>query len=425
MLQPQVTLLNRYRLQHLLRRGGMSEVYLAYDSEMQREVAIKLVSSDNPDCFGRLRREVGMLSALAHPHILPLLDQGEYEGWYYLVMPYMRHGTLRERLAARPLTLEEAGQLLEQLAEALQLAHDHGIVHRDIKPSNILLDSEQEQFYYLADFGLAKMPGEGSDITQTGCLVGTPEYMAPELTDRPESASSDIYALGILLYQMLVGHLPFRGSTPLSTYWKHLHEQPAPPSQLNPVIPYAVEQVIFRALEKEPRNRFRTAREMAQAYKRALAFGEMPASDGIDVVAQNLAPVHVEVKKTSAMKLPLAGLRTRRAVWSRKAQASFVACIAVLMLLVAPVSLGIMVARGGMTQAIIAGASENFAGATLRPMHPDQTTPTPAPTPVPAKTPTPTSFHGNTGTHEQPPEPPKQHHPKKHGHKHGRKHNKH
>lgn len=423
MLQPEVTMLHRYRLQHLLRRGGMSEVYLAYDSEMQREVAIKLVSSDDADCFARLRREVGMLSALAHPHILPLLDQGEYEGWYYLVMPYMRQGTLRERLAAGPLTLEEAGQLLEQVAEALQFAHDHGIVHRDIKPSNILLDSEQEQFFYLADFGLAKMIGVGSNITQTGCLVGTPEYMAPELTERPESASSDIYALGILLYQMLVGQLPFRGSTPLSIYWKHLHELAAPPSQLNPVIPYAVEQVIFRALEKDPRNRFHTAREMARAYQQALAFGEVPASDGIDVVSQNLAPVHVEVKKTSAVKLPLAGVRTKRPAWQRKAQTGFVACMAILMLLIAPVSLGIMVARGGMTQAIIAGASENFAVTPLRPMHPNQTTPTPEPT----KAPTPTSFHGDTGTPGPPPAPPKQHHPNKrgHGHERGHKHNKH
>ena len=124
-------------------------------------------------------------------------------------MPYMRRGTLREHIASGRLTLEEAGQVLEQVADALQFAHDHGVVHRDIKPSNILLDNENEHLFYLADFGLAKMIEEGSDITQTGCLVGTPEYMAPELTEKPESASSDIYALGILLYQMLAGQLPF------------------------------------------------------------------------------------------------------------------------------------------------------------------------------------------------------------------------
>ena len=417
MLQSQIIIINRYQLQHLLRRGGMSEVYLAYDIEMQREVAIKLASSDNPDCFKRLQREVRMLSALAHPHILPTLDQGGYEGWHYLVMPYMRRGTLREHIASGRLTLEEAGQVLEQVADALQFAHDHGVVHRDIKPSNILLDNENEHLFYLADFGLAKMIEEGSDITQTGCLVGTPEYMAPELTEKPESASSDIYALGILLYQMLAGQLPFKGSTPLSIYWKHLHEQPVPPSHLNPVIPYPVERVILHALEKNPRNRFRTAREMAQAYKQALALVEATDGEGLYDVSQGLTPVYVEVKKTSEVKLPLTRTAPGKQGWWRKVQMGFVACIAVLMLFVTPLSLGVMMARDGMTSTLIAGASANFAATSLRPVHPDQSTPTPAP----VKTATPPSYHSDTGAYE----PPEQRLPThKHGHGHGHNNNK-
>src|SRR5579883_165289 len=237
----------RYRLLQFIRRGGMSEVYRARDEQTGRDVAIKLVSIEKEECAKRLQREIKMMSLLRHPHILPILDFGSYEDYYFLVTPYMKRGNLRERLSRGALTLEEVGSILEQVASALHFAHKHGILHRDIKPSNILLDDDTNVHIYLCDFGLAKLLGEGSDITQTGCLVGTPEYMAPELTEKPESASSDIYALGIVLYQALTGQLPFRGSTPLSICWKHLHLPPAPPSQLNPAIPYAVEQVILRA----------------------------------------------------------------------------------------------------------------------------------------------------------------------------------
>src|SRR5881275_1656813 len=145
-------------------------------------------------------------------------------------MPYIERGTLRERLAKGPLNQQEAGNILAQVASAVQFAHDHGILHRDIKPSNILLKDKQHA--YLADFGLAKGVEEVSDLTLTGCLIGTPEYMAPELADGPAITSSDIYALGIVLYQMLTGSLPFKGSTPIVIYCKHIQERPLPPSLL-------------------------------------------------------------------------------------------------------------------------------------------------------------------------------------------------
>ena len=210
MLEMQELISGRYRLQQRLCHGGMSDVYLAYDELMHRDVAIKLVSSDNTENIHRLHREIQAMSILLHDHILPTLDYGTHGSYHYLVMPYMRRGNLRERIAQGSLTQEEAGNILAQIASALQLAHDHRILHRDIKPSNILLDNSDERHVYLADFGLAKVIGEGSDITQTGCLIGTPEYMAPELANSPESVSSDIYALGVLLYQMLAGRPPFR-----------------------------------------------------------------------------------------------------------------------------------------------------------------------------------------------------------------------
>src|SRR5579864_579860 len=210
MLETHTSLIDgRYRLVRRLRRGGMSEVFLAFDEQAQQQVALKLVCDDDPDCFKRLKRETGVLSRLSHEHILPILDYGEWDSYAYLVLPFIKFGNLRERLAKGALTQIETGVILSQVADALQCAHEHDLLHRDIKASNILLDSAQADCVYLADFGLARSPGGGSEITQTGCIIGTPEYMAPELVTMPESVSSDIYALGILLYQMLTGRLPF------------------------------------------------------------------------------------------------------------------------------------------------------------------------------------------------------------------------
>src|SRR5437588_11933091 len=250
MLEFEGTTLGHYQLQRRLARGGMSEVYIAYDESMQRTVAIKVVHRGDHDYKKRFQREVKALATLTHEHILPTLDYGEQGLWSYFVMPYIEGGTLSQRLAAGPLGQEEAGMILEQVAAAPQYAHERGIMHRDIKPANILLHKEKHA--YLADFGLAKELGQRSDITQTGELIGTPEYIAPELTEGPGSASSDIYALGIVLYQMLTGKVPFKAKTPIAVCWKHLLEQPTRPSLLNPAIPQPVEQVILCALEKEP-----------------------------------------------------------------------------------------------------------------------------------------------------------------------------
>ncbi len=262
------TTLGRYRLKQKLGQGGMSEVYLAYDEDLDRDVALKVVSSSHAEYIERFKREARAIGRLTHDHILPAFDSGEQGPWHYLVMPFIEHHTLRERLERSDLTLEETAELLQQIASALQCAHDNGIVHRDIKPSNILLRDDHHA--YLADFGLAKSIKGNSDLTQLGTLLGTPEYMAPELAEGPATASSDIYALGVLLYQMVTGRVPFEGPTPMAVYLKQLREEPIPPSYINPAIPPAIEQVIMRALEKDPTYRYQTATELAQAYMEAL-----------------------------------------------------------------------------------------------------------------------------------------------------------
>lgn len=287
--------LGRYQITGRLGRGGMSEVYLAYDEHMHRQVAIKVVGNSHTEYIERFRREAEAIGRLTHDHILPAFDFGEQDMWHYLVMPYIENGTLRKLIEQGPMELEHVNELLEQIASALHFAHEEGIIHRDIKPSNILL--RDDHYTYLADFGLAKVLEGGGDLTQTGSLLGTPEYMAPELSAGPATTSSDIYALGVLLYQMVTGTVPFVGETPLSVYWKQIQEAPLPPSELNPHIPYAIELVILTALEKDPTRRYQSAMDLATAFQRALAMPDQEELEELppvyDPITEEVMPEHV------------------------------------------------------------------------------------------------------------------------------------
>ena len=262
------TTLDHYQLQRRLGRGGMADVYLAYDSATDQDVAIKVLSGSQTTYLERFRREAEAIDKLQHKHILPVYDYGDQEPWHYLVMPYITDGTLSDLLQEGPLSLPQAADILDQIAGALQFAHDHGIIHRDIKPSNILLGNDN--YIFLADFGLAKAVEGTNELTQTGVLLGTPEYMAPDLADGPATTSSDIYALGILLYQMVAGRVPFLASTPVAVYWKQIREQPLPPSQINPGLSSAIDSVILRALDKNPLFRYRSAQGLAAAFRSAV-----------------------------------------------------------------------------------------------------------------------------------------------------------
>ncbi len=347
MLDLQEPISERYHLQQLLHHGFMSDVYHAYDQHLQCDVAIKLVCNDQTESRLRLQSEIQTLSTLSHDHILPILDYGEYGTYLYLVMPYLKQGTLFKRISKEILTGEEAGRILTQVTSALQFAHDHGIVHRDIKPSNILLDSDNDHYVYLADFGLAKVMDKGSDLTQTGCLIGTPNYMAPELIDKPESVSSDIYSLGILLYHMLTGQPPFRGITPLAVLWKHVYEKPIPPSHLNPAISPPVEQVILRALHKDPQQRFPDAKALAQAYTNALHSSQQTKiSLRLPVFEPEYA--YITLKKVDGKISPAATLQSAPIVWCRNhlhAIQRTIISLALVALFIIPLSLGFILGR--------------------------------------------------------------------------------
>jgi serine/threonine protein kinase len=261
--------LGRYELRHRIARGGMAEVYLGYDRRVRRRVAVKVLYGSDEPFVRRFEREAEAVGTLSHDHILPLYDFGEQRPWYYLVMPYVEGGTLRDYLLKRErLDLEEAGSFLAQIAAALQFAHDHGVVHRDVKPSNILLRPDGHA--YLGDFGLAKATMGAKAVTHSGSMVGTPEYMAPEQSNGVHDYRSDIYSLGIILYQMLTGRVPFTADSPVAVSLKHIQANPRPPGELNSAISPAIEAVILKALAKDPDERYQQAEALAEAYWNAL-----------------------------------------------------------------------------------------------------------------------------------------------------------
>jgi serine/threonine protein kinase len=274
--------LGTYRLEALIGKGGMSAVFRAQQLQLARRVAVKVLSPDvmldsdlQEEFLIRFQREASLIARLEHLNIMPIYDYGKQGGIVYLVMPYLAGGTLRDVLTQRgALPLQEALTYIEQAAAALDYAHAHGIIHRDLKPSNFLLHPDGR--LVLADFGIARlMQGNGNvrgmTLTSTDALLGTPEYMAPEMI-RGEQVDrrTDIYELGIVLYQMLSGTVPFRGDPQLAILMKHLQEPIPLLHYSNLTVPPAVDAVIQKATAKNREDRYASAGALAQELKVAI-----------------------------------------------------------------------------------------------------------------------------------------------------------
>jgi hypothetical protein len=264
--------LGGYEIKEELGRGGMATVYRAYQPKLDRYVAIKVLPSyfaHDETFMGRFEREAKAVAGLHHPNILTVHDYGEEGGLPYLVTELVEGGTLKERLGPQ-WALKEAQKIVGRVGDALAYAHGQGIVHRDIKPSNILM--QREDWPLLADFGLAKAMTGSASLTREGVAVGTPEYMSPEQAQGdPADERSDIYSLGVVLYEMVTGRQPFQADTPLTVIYKQVNEPLPPPRSFRPALPEAVEAVILKALAKDPADRYQKVEDMVSALEKAVA----------------------------------------------------------------------------------------------------------------------------------------------------------
>jgi eukaryotic-like serine/threonine-protein kinase len=263
---------DRYRILRKLGSGGMANVYLAEDEDLGRRVAIKILNERyaEDDLFiERFRREAKSAAGLSHPNIVSIYDRGEAEGTYYIAMEVIEGRSLKELILTRgALPISTAISYEKQLLEAIGFAHRHGIIHRDIKPHNVLVSADQqakanEPRLKVTDFGIARQ--SASQMTEAGSIMGTAQYLSPEQArGAPVTAASDLYSAGIVLYEMLTGKVPFTGDSAVEIAMKHVNEVPAPPSSLRPEIPFELDQIVLRALAKDPGDRYQTAEEFIE-----------------------------------------------------------------------------------------------------------------------------------------------------------------
>ncbi len=261
---------DRYEVVRKLGSGGFADVFLANDRLLGRQVALKVLSTryaHDEQFVERFRREASSAAGLNHPNIVQIYDRGEAEGTYYIAMEYLEGRTLKEIIVKyAPLSTELLVSVAVQILEALRFAHRRDVIHRDIKPQNIMIDNDGR--VKVTDFGIARA-GSGSTMTEAGSILGTAHYFSPEQAQgQPVEAASDLYSLGIVMYEMATGHLPFDGDNPVSIAMKHVHDMPAAPRTLNPALPENLDTVIVRSLGKRPVDRYLTAQAMLEDLRR-------------------------------------------------------------------------------------------------------------------------------------------------------------
>ncbi len=312
-------ILGQYRITQKIGEGGMGAVYKADQPSIPRTVVIKVLSAalaEYADARDRFRRELEMITRLEHPHILPAYDFGEVDGNPYIVMRFMTGGTLWDRLQRSNLGRDEALRVLEQVARALDFAHDRGIVHRDIKPGNVLLDESGNA--YLADFGLAKSVGGTRDLTATGSVLGSPAYMSPEQARGDKlDPRSDVYSFAVLTYQALCGHLPFDAEDAWGFITKQISEEPAPIRRYAPDLPPEVEAVLANGLAKDREARPPRAGELISAVRQALTApsGAQQAASSTATRVGSAARGPAPSRTIAGPAIPQAAVRPARSSW--------------------------------------------------------------------------------------------------------------
>jgi len=259
-LPPDTVVDQRYSIISRIGSGGMADVYCAQDLQLGRKVALKLLYrrfAQDEEFVERFKREASSAAGLQHPHVVGVYDRGEWDGTYYIAMEYLEGRSLKQVLQEEgPLPPGRAIDVVLQILQAARFAHGRGIIHRDIKPHNVILDDEGRA--KVTDFGIAR--AGASDMTETGSIMGTAQYLSPEQAQgHAVGARSDLYAIGIVLYELLAGRVPFDGDSPVTIALKQVSELPVPPSAYNPGIPPELDAVVLHALEKDPDRRFADA----------------------------------------------------------------------------------------------------------------------------------------------------------------------
>ncbi|MBI3166575.1 MAG: serine/threonine protein kinase [Chloroflexi bacterium] len=313
-----------YQIIDQLGQGGMASVYRAYHAALDRYVALKVLHqafNEDSTFIGRFQREAKVVAKLEHPNIVPVYDFAEHEGRPYLVMKFIEGDTLKARMGAAPLSSREIEQVVETVGSALGYAHRQGVLHRDIKPSNVLITSENVM--YLADFGLARIAVAGESTLSTDSVMGTPQYISPEqaMGKKDLDARTDIYSFGVMLYEMVVGQVPFSADTPFSIIHDHIYTPLPLPQVINPNVPEPVQRVLLKALAKDREDRYQSVDELIGAFKSAWLEAGMPMrGSDVTLAPGSVKPVSApDLKPRSAtnagMQNPLKRQKPRRGNW--------------------------------------------------------------------------------------------------------------
>src|SRR5512147_1328424 len=265
--------LGQYRVIEQMGSGGMATVYKAYHPRLDRYVAIKMLHEafqEDKNFLARFQREARIVAKLEHPHIVPVFDFSEASGQPYLVMRFIEGETLKARLSKGDLTLDEVRRVIKPVAEALAYAHGQGVLHRDVKPSNILLTPEGG--VYLADFGLARIAQAGESTLSQDSLLGTPQYISPEQAQGQSDldARTDVYSLGVVVYELLLGRVPFQADTPYAVIHDHIYAPLPLPRSIKPDFPEPLERVLLKALTKDRADRYASVGEFYEAFDQAI-----------------------------------------------------------------------------------------------------------------------------------------------------------
>src|SRR5215204_6057885 len=281
-IAPDTLVDGRYRIIRRLGSGGMADVYSAEDTQLGREVALKVLYrrfAEDAEFVERFRREASSAAGLQHPNVVQVFDRGEWDGTYYIAMEFLEGRNLKQIVRDHgPLEPALAVDIVLQILKAARFAHRRGIVHRDIKPHNVIVDDDGRA--KVTDFGIAR--AGASDMTETGSIMGTAQYLSPEQAQgQPVDARADLYSIGIVLYELLTGAPPFDADSPVTIALKQVSEEPLPPRQRNPAVPPALDAVVLRALRKDPADRYQDADAFIAALESALSGRAVPPADDL------------------------------------------------------------------------------------------------------------------------------------------------